>query len=172
LGAYELCTIPPIRRRAINRAYQLCVFEDENTAYQTIAPVSKMINLVVRAHADGPNSEAYRMHDLRRFDFMWVGAEGMLVTGTNGSQLWDLALITQALVETGLAGLEENKESLSKALEWLDQGQMRDNPKHFESCYRHRTKGAWGFSTKEQGYTVCDCTGEGLKSALYLQSLS
>jgi squalene cyclase len=35
---------------------------------------------------------------------------------------------------------------------------------------RHRTKGAWPFSTKEQGYTVSDCTGEGLKSVLYLQT--
>jgi lanosterol synthase len=131
-----------------------------------------MMNLVVRAHADGPDSEAYRMHDLRRMDFMWLSGEGMMVTGTNGSQLWDLAFITQALVETGLAGMEENVESLKKTLLWLDEGQIRENPKHAKSCWRQRTKGAWGFSTKEQGYTVSDCTGEGLKSALYLQSLS
>jgi lanosterol synthase len=171
LGAYECCTVPPIRRKAIQRAYELCVFEDENTAYQGIAPVSKMMNLIVRMHADGPGSEAYKMHDLRRLDFMWLGADGMMTTGTNGSQSWDLAFIAQALVETGLATLPENQESLAKALVWLDGGQIRENPKHFEACYRHRTKGAWGFSTKEQGYTVSDCTGEGLKTALYLQSL-
>jgi lanosterol synthase len=117
---------------------------------------------------------------------MWLGAEGMMMCGTNGSQLWDVGFITQALVETGLANLEENKESLLKALEWLDEAQMRDDPKHHHTSYRHATKGAWGFrfvswttvsllllmrsiSTKEQGYTVSDCTGEGLKAVMYLQ---
>uniref|UniRef100_A0A0W0G8S3 Putative terpene synthase n=1 Tax=Moniliophthora roreri TaxID=221103 RepID=A0A0W0G8S3_MONRR len=48
---------------------------------------------------------------------------------------------------------------------------MLNNPRHYETAYRHRTKGAWGFSTREQGYTVTDCTAEGCKAALYLQSL-
>ena len=40
-----------------------------------------------------------------------------------------------------------------------------------EAADRHRTKGAWPFSTKTQGYTVSDCTAEGLKSVLILQKL-
>jgi lanosterol synthase len=67
----------------------------------------------------------------------------MMVCGTNGSQLWDTGFIAQALVETGLAELEENRESLVRALEWLDQAQMRDDPKHCKSMYRQTTKGAW-----------------------------
>lgn len=89
--------------------------------------------------------------------------------GTNGSQLWDVGFITQALVESGLGDEEENKESLAKALKWLEQCQIKENPIHYETSYRHRTKGAWPFSTKEQGYTVSDCTGEGLKAVLYIQ---
>lgn len=145
LGGYELCTLPPIRRAALAYAYKLVVQEDENTSYQTLGPVSKMMNLVVRAHVDGPESTAYKQHEIKRQDFMWVGNEGMMMCGTNGSQLWDVGFITQALVETGLAGLEGNKESLIKALEWLEQDQILDNPKYFESSYRHATKGAWGF---------------------------
>ncbi|KAM6496850.1 Terpenoid cyclases/protein prenyltransferase alpha-alpha toroid [Amanita muscaria] len=169
LASYEHCIIPPLRRAGVTRAYELIVLEDENTSYQTLAPVSKMFNLVARAHAEGPESEAYKMHDIRRRDFMWIGSEGMLMAGTNGSQLWDTGFITQALVETGLAELEENKEGLIRALEWLDQGQIRENPRHYHTSYRQATKGAWGFSTKEQGYTVSDCTGEGLKATMYLQ---
>lgn len=101
---------------------------------------------------------------------MWISGEGMMMSGTNGSQLWDIGFMTQALVETGLAKDEENRESLIAALRWLEECQIRENPKHFETGYRHRTKGAWPFSTKEQGYTVSDCTGEGLKSVLYLQN--
>lgn len=104
-----------------------------------------MFNLVARAHAEGPESHAYKMHEIKRQDFMWLGEDGMRMCGTNGSQLWDLGFITQALVETGLGKLEENKESLIKALQWLDEAQIRDNPKHYHTSYRHTTKGAWGF---------------------------
>ncbi|KAF9526128.1 terpenoid cyclases/protein prenyltransferase alpha-alpha toroid [Crepidotus variabilis] len=169
LSVYELCTIPPLRRAGLKRAYQLIVMEDENTGYQTLGPVSKMFNLIARFHAEGSDSFSYKEHMLKRKDFMWIGAEGMMMCGTNGSQLWDVGFIVQALVETGLAEEEENKESLVKALEWLDQAQIRTNPKHYKEAYRHTTKGAWGFSTTEQGYTVSDCTGEGLKAAMYLQ---
>lgn len=169
LSSYEHCTVPPLRRAAVERAYHLIVLEDENTGYQTLAPVSKMFNLVARAHREGPDSEAYKQHAIKRQDFMWIGSEGMMMCGTNGSQLWDTGFITQALIETGLANEEENKESLLKALGWLDQAQILDNPRHYHTSYRHTTKGAWGFSTKEQGYTVSDCTGEGLKAVMLLQ---
>ncbi|KAK2465673.1 hypothetical protein APHAL10511_002217 [Amanita phalloides] len=169
LASYEHCVIPPLRRWGIAKAYDLIIREDENTNYQTLAPVSKMFNLVARAHAEGPDSEAWKMHETKRQDFMWLGKDGMMMCGTNGSQLWDTGFIAQALVETGLAEQEENKAGLIRALEWLDESQMRENPKHFEVLYRHATKGAWGFSTKEQGYAVSDCTGEGLKAVMYLQ---
>jgi len=145
LGVYEMCAIPPLRRAGLNRAYELVVMEDENTAYQTLAPVSKMFNQIARFHREGPESDAYRQHMLKRRDFMWLGSEGMMVCGTNGSQLWDTAFIAQALVETGLAHEEDNKESLLKTLHWLDEAQIQGNPLHFHTAYRHPTKGAWGF---------------------------
>ncbi|KAF9267102.1 terpene synthase [Marasmius fiardii PR-910] len=171
LGWYEMCALPPLRRAAIEKAYELVVMEDENTGYQTIGPVSKMFNLVARVHREGLESEAAKRHEDKRSDFMWMGAEGMMMTGTNGSQVWDTSFISQALVETGLGDVEENKKALVNALAWLEQAQMVENPRHYEVAYRHRTKGAWGFSTKEQGYTVTDCTGEALKSVLYIQGL-
>ena len=170
LSVYEGCAIPALRKVALERTYKLIVYEDENTEYQTIGPVSKMMNLLCRFVVEGPDTEVYRQHAIKRADFMWLGAEGMMMCGTNGSQLWDIGFITQALVETGLAKEPQNKESLRMALGWLDVCQIRENPKHYERAYRHRTKGAWPFSTKEQSYTVSDCTGEGLKSVLYLQN--
>ncbi len=170
LGAYESCAIPPLRRAALDKCYKLVVNEDENTGYQTLGPVSKMMNLIVRAHVDGPESEAYRLHMETRDDFLWLGADGMMMTGTNGSQLWDIGFISQALVETGLAKEEENRDSLIGALKWLEMAQIKEHPKHFEVSYRHPTKGAWPFSTRTQGYTVSDCTGEGLKAVLYIQN--
>ena len=145
LFLYEGCVLPPLRRAALRRTYRLIVMEDENTAYQTLAPVNKVFNMIARFAAEGRDCESFKMHMQKRADFMWLGAEGMMVCGTNGSQLWDTGFISQALVETGLAYEPENRESMVKALEWLDQGQIRKDPLHYREAYRQTTKGAWGF---------------------------
>ncbi|KAJ7091189.1 terpenoid cyclases/protein prenyltransferase alpha-alpha toroid [Mycena epipterygia] len=169
-GTLETCPFPPLHRRALDRVYELICMEDENTNFQDLAPVSKMMNMLCRMHAEGRESEAVARHAATRGDVMWLTRNGMLITGTNGSQLWDTAFAAQALVETGLADVEENKVSAMKMLEWLDKAQMQDNPKHYHTAYRQASKGAWAFSTKEQGYTLTDCTGEALKAVLYLQN--
>ncbi|KAG8967403.1 Lanosterol synthase (Oxidosqualene--lanosterol cyclase) [Tulasnella sp. 419] len=158
-----------IRRKALERVYDLVVMEDENTGYQTLGPVSKMTNQICRYMVEGRDCESYRMHMAKRRDFMWLGKEGMMMNGTNGSQLWDISFICQAMVESGLANEPRFRPSMLRALDWLDRCQIQDNPVHYERAYRHTTKGAWPFSTKEQGYTVSDCTAEGLKAVLYLQ---
>jgi lanosterol synthase len=169
LGAYECCAVPPIRKAGLDFVYNLVVKEDDNTAYQDLGPVNKMMNLIVRHYVDGPDSDAFKQHVERRYDFLWLGPEGMMMCGTNGSQLWDISFICQALAKTGLGNLPENHESMMAALGWLDRTQIQCNPPHYESAYRQATKGAWPFSTRTQGYTVSDCTAEGLKAVLFLQ---
>jgi lanosterol synthase len=169
LGVYEQCSFPPLRHAALKKTYRLIVEEDENTTYQTLGPVNKMMNLVCRTYVDGIGSEAWKEHAIKRKDFMWMCKDGMMMCGTNGSQLWDIAFISQALVKTHLGYEEGVKESAVRALRWLDDCQIKDNPKHYESAYRHASKGAWPFSTREQSYTVSDCVGEGLKAVLFLQ---
>ena len=139
---------------ALKRVAQLIVYEDDNTTYQTLGPVSKAFNMVVRYHLDGPESDACRMHLSRVPNFLWLGKDGMFMTGTDGSQLWDVAFFAQAMVETGLAEEEENKECVADMLDWLDKAQIRDNPKWYKEGYRHQTKGSWPFSTPEQSYVV------------------
>ena len=55
----------------------------------------------------------------------------MGMSATNGSQLWDLGFITQALVESGLAQTDDpsTQDSVVRALEWIDRCQILDNPK-------------------------------------------
>lgn len=171
LGVYEQHALSPLRKAGLDAAYKLVVMEDENTGYQTLAPVSKMFNLMCRYAAEGPDSEAFAKHKTRIDDVLWMGADGLMCCGTNGSQLWDTSFITQALVETGLAEEEENRESCLMALDWLDKCQILENPKYYKEAHRHTTKGAWPFSTPEQGYTVSDCTAEGLKAVIALQGL-
>ncbi len=37
-----------------------------------------------------------------------------------------------------------------------------------EEYYRHISKGAWPFSTRDHGWPISDCSSEGLKAALTL----
>ncbi|KAK5276052.1 Lanosterol synthase (Oxidosqualene--lanosterol cyclase), partial [Cryomyces antarcticus] len=60
---------------------------------------------------------------------------------------------------------------LIKALEYLEDSQIREDCRDQEVSYRHPRKGAWAFSTKDQGYTVSDCTAEGVKAVVMLQNI-
>ncbi|KAL9937723.1 hypothetical protein V8E36_003268 [Tilletia maclaganii] len=179
LGGYESCCARGpgtfIRDAGLREAYRLIVEEDENTGYQCVGPVNKMLNFIARwvEEGDAPGTrgaEVMEIHREKLKDFMWVGAEGMLMAGTNGSQLWDTSFIAQALADGDLLVDANVRKPARKILEWLDHCQIQDNPKYHDSCYRFATKGAWPFSTKEQSYVVSDCTAEGMKAVILLQS--
>ncbi|KAI9026831.1 terpenoid cyclases/protein prenyltransferase alpha-alpha toroid [Hyaloraphidium curvatum] len=172
LHQYEKVAGPKswLRSRAIAEVVRQIRFEDENTKYLDIAPVSKAMNMLLVWIIDGPKSETWAKHLERVPDVMWLGREGMMCSGTNGSQLWDTAFVVQALVESGLAEEEAFRPHVLKAFEFIDDCQIKENPKHHLEAYRYMTKGAWPFSTRDQGWTVSDCTAEGLKTVLLLQN--
>ncbi|KAJ1656846.1 Lanosterol synthase (Oxidosqualene--lanosterol cyclase) [Dispira simplex] len=170
LVLFEKVCPTKLRHQAIDEALEQILMEEENTSGLCLAPVNYAINTVVLAVAKGKDSWEYRRHLERVGDAMWMSRQGLMVNGTNGSQLWDTGFAVQAVVETGLADLEENHASMTKALEFLDVCQIQNDPPYLERNYRFSTKGAWPFSTYEQGYTVSDCTAEGLQGVLLLQA--
>ena len=98
-------------------------------------------------------------------DYLWVAEDGMKMQGYNGSQLWDTAFATQAILSTGLAG--EFAACLRKAHAYIDASQTRENCKPpLEQYYRHISNGAFPFSTRDHGWPISDCSAEGLKAAL------
>ncbi len=48
---------------------------------------------------------------------------------------------------------------------------IEDCPGDLSKWYRHISKGAWPFSTRDHGWPIADCSSEGLKAALALASL-
>ena len=48
--------VPAVRALALKRLYRMVVMEDENTAFQTVGPVSKAFHIVARYVGDGPTS--------------------------------------------------------------------------------------------------------------------
>lgn len=173
LGVYEKAVphLPYFRNRGLKLALEQIYLEDENTKFLDLAPVNQMLNLMCVFHAEGADSWRFKRHVERLPEFLFLGREGMMLNGTNGVQLWDTAFIVQAVVEANLATRPENREALIKAHRFLDACQIRQNSTHFGKDYRHPSKGAWPFSTRDQSYTVSDCTAEGLKAVLCLQAL-
>lgn len=103
LGALEWLVprfLPGVRRMALAKLHDLVRMEDENTNCQTIGPVSKAFNMLVRWVEDGKesvagvpqklepvligpvSSEAFKQHRATVEDFLWMGREGLMMTGT------------------------------------------------------------------------------------------
>ena len=152
-----------LRRRALKEALFQIEAEACNTRYLCIAPVSFASNMIALYHAHGRDSHWVRGMRERIIDPMWMCREGMASSGTNGTSLWDTALTVQATIDSGLALRPENSEILRKALEFIDNTQLREDPLGMGHVYRQPTKGGWPFSTKDQSYVVSDTTAEAVK---------
>jgi lanosterol synthase len=155
--------------RAEKWGWKLIEMEDKNTDYADLAPVNGAMFLVACYIHDGPDSYTVRRHRERIPEFLWVKDEGLLANGTNGVQCWDTGFMVQAVMDAGLTEDPKWKPMLTKALEFLEDQQIRENVDDQALCYRQQRKGAWAFSNKDQGYAVSDCVSEALKAVLILQ---
>lgn len=158
-----------LRKKALAECMQLIHYEDENTRYVCIGPVNKAINMLCCWFED-PNSEAFKRHIPRVYDYLWVAEDGMKMQGYNGSQLWDTSFAVQAITAAGLA--QEFSQCLRKAHSYIDTTQVKEDcPGDLSRWYRHISKGAWPFSTRDHGWPISDCSADGLKAALALAEL-
>ncbi|KAJ1334485.1 hypothetical protein BSLG_007640 [Batrachochytrium salamandrivorans] len=169
-GIYESLPNGILRSRALDEVLLQIRMEDKNTNFLDLGPVNKAINLLVSFVVDGPTSDNFKRHVERVPDFMWMSDRGMMMNGTNGSQLWDTAFAVQSILESNLGQEPEFHDMISRAYAFVDDMQIKRNAENHERCYRHISKGAWPFSTQEQSYTVSDCTAEGLKGVLMVHN--
>ncbi len=157
-------------KRAEEHVWWLIEAEDDNTDYSNLGPVNGPMNTLCAYIKLGPDSKNFREHVKTLPEFIWMKEEGMLMSGTNGVQTWDTAFVILSLEACGLCSDKKWIPMLTKALEFLEDQQMLEETRDQHACYRQTRKGAWGFSTRKQGYTVSDCTSEGLKCSLILQN--
>lgn len=158
-----------LRRRALEETLELVRSEDENTNHIDIGPVNKTINFLC-CWFDDPHSREVELHRDRLKDYLWLAEDGMKMQGYNGSQLWDTAFAAQAFAAAGKEMAQPFVNSLSRAHRYVDITQVRTDVRQKERYYRHQSNGAWPFSTRDHGWPISDCTGEGLKAALCLQN--
>uniref|UniRef100_A0A9I9E7E2 Terpene cyclase/mutase family member n=1 Tax=Cucumis melo TaxID=3656 RepID=A0A9I9E7E2_CUCME len=162
-----------LRRKALDFVIQHIHYEDENTHYLCLGPVSKVLNMVC-CWAEDANSEAFRRHIPRIKDYLWLAEDGMKMQGYNGSQLWDVVFAVQAILATD--HVDEYGSVLKKAHDFIKNSQMKRNGimkdhNNPSVWYRHISKGGWPFSTPDNAWPVSDCTAEALKVAILLSQM-
>ncbi|KAF7010231.1 hypothetical protein CFC21_024672 [Triticum aestivum] len=90
-----------LREKALETAMKHIHYEDENTRYICIGPVNKVMNMLA-CWIEDQNSEAFKLHIPRVYDYLWIAEDGMKMQGYNGSQLWDTTFTVQAIVAANL----------------------------------------------------------------------
>ncbi|XP_076975368.1 lanosterol synthase [Tamandua tetradactyla] len=169
LDLYERHHSTRLRQWAVREVCEHVAADDRFSKSISIGPISKTINMLVRWAMDGPASPAFQEHVSRIPDYLWLGLDGMKMQGTNGSQVWDTSFAIQAFLEAGAHLRPEFSSCLQQAHGFLRVSQVPDNVPDFQKYYRHRSRGAFPFSTRDCGWIVADCTAEALKSVLLVQ---
>eukprot|EP00731_Ephydatia_muelleri_P019564 Em0012g389a len=151
LNTYEPWHVKKLRSWAVSECLDHIRADDQFTDCISVGPISKVIQMLVRWHADGPDSEAFKTHVSRIPDYLWALTSA------------------QAFLEAG-AYIDRRFSDCMKALHrCFKETQVPENPPNYSKYYRQMSKGAFPFSTVECGWVVSDCMAEGLKSFMMLQ---
>ena len=155
-----------LRKRGLEFAIDYIHAEDIQTNFIDIGPVNKAFNMLsvwVDSGCD-TNADRVQRHLGRVDDYLWVAEDGMKMQGYNGSQCWDTAFATQAIVECGLG--PHYKNSVLSAYSYFERSQIKNDEDNRDYYYRHISKGGWPFSSAAHGWPISDCTAEGMKAVL------
>lgn len=148
--------------------YDLIKKEIQNTDSLCIAPVNQAFCALVTLIEEGIHSIAFEKFQFRFKDALFHGPQGMTVMGTNGVQTWDCAFAIQYFFVAGLADKPEFYNTIVSAYKFLCRSQF--DSECVPDSFRDKRNGAWGFSTKTQGYTVSDCTAESIKAIIMVRN--
>lgn len=164
LNVYEKFHLKGLRKKALDFVWDYIHAEDDHTNYIDIGPVNQAINSMAVWHKKGKDSPEFKKHVERWFDYLWVAEDGMKMNGYNGSQLWDTAFASQALLEGDAHNIFP--AHLEKAYHFVDDTQVKEEVRFHKQFFRHDSVGGWPFSTADHGWPITDCTAEGLSAAL------
>ncbi|HKY62325.1 MAG TPA: terpene cyclase/mutase family protein [bacterium] len=152
-----------LRRRALDECLRHIQFEDRTTSFIRIGPVNAVLNTLVHCfrRADAEVERSFTALE----GYLWDGHDGMKMQSYNSSELWDTAFALQAVLAAG-----GHDPVVRRAYTFVRDNQILDDVPELEAHYRHRSRGGWPFSNRPHGWPITDCTAEGLKCALALES--
>lgn len=157
-----------LKKRASKRVIELVLDDLQNTDWLAIAPISNALNAIVVYVEKGGDSPEFQRFIDRWPDFLYMTPEGLLMCGTNGVQVWDVAFALQYCCVAGLAEHPEFHDMITRGYRFLVRSQF--DTECVPGSFRDRRSGGWPFSTKPQGFTVSDCTAESIKAILMVQN--
>lgn len=161
-NSYEKIHSKWLRKKAVSYLLDYIHAEDAQTKYINVGPVSQAINSISIWHAHGKDSEQFKNHVNRWYDYLWVAEDGMKMSGYNGSQLWDVAFTTRAILESDLGQLF--KPTIEKSYQFVEKMQILEQHNTHETFFRHPSTGGWPFSTVDHSWPIADCTAEGVST--------
>ncbi|XP_044372975.1 achilleol B synthase isoform X2 [Triticum aestivum] len=150
-----------LRGRALSKLMEQIHYNNETTEYITICPVDKALNMIC-CWVENPNSDAFKKHLPRVYDYLWIAEDGMKAKIYDGCQNWETPFIVQAMCSTNL--INEFGPTIKKAHDFMKKSQVLRNLPDYERFYRHRSKGSWTLSTIDNGWPISDGTAETLKN--------
>jgi lanosterol synthase len=163
-NTYEKFHSKCLRKKALAYLLDYIHAEDLQTKYINIGPVSQAINSICIWHAHGKDSEQFKNHVNRWYDYLWVAEDGMKMCGYNGSQLWDVAFTTRAILESDIGQLF--KPTIEKSYQFIEKMQILEQHNTHEQFFRHPSTGGWPFSTVDHSWPIADCSAEGFSTTL------
>ncbi|KAL6602716.1 hypothetical protein ACP70R_043077 [Stipagrostis hirtigluma subsp. patula] len=156
-----------LRERALSHIMEYIHYEDETTQYIGLCPVTKALNMIC-CWVDNPNSEALKRHLPRIHDYLWIAEDGMKTKIYDGAQNWEISLIVQAFLSTGL--IDEYGPIIERALGYMKKV-IKNPPGDQDYWFRHRSKGSWTLSTIDNGWASSDTSAEVIKAILLLSRM-
>ena len=169
LGAVEARCPRALRSKALGYVVDQIRREDANTDYICIGPISKLLHTLVW-HFENPRGDELTQHARRLGDYLYQAADGLKMNGYDSSRLWDTAFAAQAVARTTLD--ERSHSLLDAAFRYLEANQVLADVPERARCFRHASKGGWPFSSRAHGWPISDCTAEGLKACLAIESVT
>lgn len=164
INTYEKAGLKSFRNKALDFVYRYICAEDKQTNYINLGPVNKVMNMLCVWHREGRSSEALQQHIAQIPDYLWVAEDGMKMQGYNGAQFWDTAFAVQAMQE--VAADIELEEHYTRAVDFIRNQQVMEEPYQWNRFFRHASKGGFPFSIQQHGWPITDCTAEGIKILL------
>ncbi len=163
-NTYEKIAPKFLRKKALKYVLEYINAEDIQTKYVNIGPVNQAMNSICIWHAYGKDSEEFKKHYDRWFDYLWLAEDGMKMGGYNGDQLWETAFTVRAMNESSIG--KDFPVAMTKMYDFIDYTQIKEENYMQEEFFRQPAKGGWPFSTLEHAWVVSDCTAEGLGACL------
>jgi squalene/oxidosqualene cyclase-like protein len=156
----------PLRRVALDRAWEHIEFEFRSTNWVCLSPVNGMLFCLAMWSRNRQHPDLDRALAGIEYWFWEDDVEGLRICGAR-SDIWDTSFAIQALCE-GPESVEA-AAVVNRATAWLPIAQLQRDIPDGKRHYRDPARGGWGFANEHHPWPVSDCTAEALEALLHAE---